>query len=346
MGWTEPQYSRSHVTRAGREYVDPAISPEDREIARGVINNWRSSHSYPLNTMQIYLRTVVARFDDDPTVAQRIKRLPSIRHKIERYPSMKLAGMQDIGGCRAVVASVETVDQIVDYYLKKSRIKHVQVRHDAYVEQPPRSGYRGHHLVYAYDHDNHPHWKGLKIEIQVRSRLQHAWATAVETAGTFTHQALKSSQGAADWLRFFALMSSALALREDTAPVPETPTDPTELAAQLRDYAERLNVVARLQGFQQAVSVARQQLGGARIFLLELEAAPVELDLSRLTIRGYEDAQRAADEYAAIERAIEDDPTKDVVMVTAESVTALERAYPNYFADTAAFVESLRAATA
>jgi hypothetical protein len=346
MGWTEPQYSRSHVTRAGREYVDPAAPLEDREIARDVINNWRSSHSYPLNTMQIYLRTVAGRFDNDPTVAQRIKRLPSIRHKIERYPKMKLAGMQDIGGCRAVVASVDGVEQIVDYYLKKSRIKHVRVRHDAYIEQPPPSGYRGHHLVYAYDHDKHPQWNGLKIEIQVRTRLQHAWATAVETAGTFTHQALKSSQGAADWLRFFALMSSALALREGTALVPGTPTDSSELATELRDFAEKLNVVARLQGFQAAVTVAKKGMGGARMFLLELETAPVELDLSQLTIRGYDDAQHAADAYGAIERAIENDPTKDVVMVTADSVTALERAYPNYFADTKSFVESLREATA
>jgi hypothetical protein len=257
---------------------------------------------------------------------------------------MKLAGMQDIGGCRAVVASVAAADEIIDYYTKKSRIKHVQVRHDPYVHAPPRSGYRGHHLVYAYEHADRPQWRGLKIEIQVRSRLQHAWATSVETVGTFTHQALKSSQGADEWLRFFALMSSALALREGTTLVPGTPTSSQELATELRGYADSLNVVPRLQGFQQAVTVGKQLTGKAGIFLLELKTGPVESDLSQLTIRGYPDSRMATDAYAAIERAIEDDPSKDVVMVTAESMTALERAYPNYFADTEVFVQSLREA--
>jgi hypothetical protein len=66
-------------------------------------------------------------------------------------------------------------------------------------------------------------YNGLRIEMQLRSRLQHAWATAVETVGTFLRQALKSSQGEGAWLKFFALMGSALARREHTPLVPGTP---------------------------------------------------------------------------------------------------------------------------
>jgi hypothetical protein len=38
-------------------------------------------------------------------------------------------------------------------------------------------------------------YNDLKIEMQLRSQYQHAWATAVETVGTFIGQALKSSIG-------------------------------------------------------------------------------------------------------------------------------------------------------
>jgi len=60
--------------------------------------------------------------------------------------------------------------------------------------------------------------------MQIRSQLQHAWATAVETVGTFLQQALKSSQGDEGWQRFFALMGNAMAMRERRPPVPNTPT--------------------------------------------------------------------------------------------------------------------------
>ena len=54
----------------------------------------------------------------------------------------------------------------------------------------------------------------MRIEIQFRSRLKHAWAAAVETVGTASGQALKSSEGDEGWLRFFVLMASEIAFSE------------------------------------------------------------------------------------------------------------------------------------
>jgi hypothetical protein len=343
MAWTTPQYSRRRVDDAGAEYVDPAASRENRELARTVINNWRSSHSFPLNTFVVNLRRAAGQVDRDATVAQRIKRLPSIRHKLERFPGMKLSRIQDIGGCRVVVSSVLEVDELVEYYKRTSRIKHELVREDAYILEPPPSGYRGVHLVYKYISDRRTTWNGLRIEIQLRSGLQHAWATAVETVGTFTQQALKSSQGGADWLRFFALMSFALALREGTPIVPGTPADPGALADQLRGYVQRLDVIDRLTAYGQALRYVEGASVGQKghVFLLELN-----IDQQSLLVRSYSNPAVAADEYSALERATEQEPRKDVVLVAVESLEALRRAYPNYFLDTTAFVESVREATA
>jgi hypothetical protein len=305
------------------------------------LNNWRSSHGFPLNTVAVNLRHVTSQTDTDPTVAQRIKRLPSIRHKLERIPGMKLSRMQDIGGCRAVLSSVDAVHEVADYYRSKSRIKHKLVRDDPYVDRPKESGYRGVHLVYRYNSDRKATWNGLSIEIQIRSRLQHAWATAVETVGTFTQQALKSSWGETEWLRFFALMSSALALREGTPMVPNTPADPSELVHELREYVKRLDVVNRLNAYGQALQLTDRVMGEGhsakgQIFLLELD-----ISHQSLTAWSYDNAQVAADEYSGLERAIENDPDRDAVLVSVESLASLRRAYPNYFLDTTAFVESV-----
>ncbi len=54
----------------------------------------------------------------------------------------------------------------------------------------------------------------MLIEVQLRTRLQHNWATAVETVGIFTGEALKSSQGNEDWQDFFRLVSTWFAHKE------------------------------------------------------------------------------------------------------------------------------------
>ena len=342
MAWAEPVYSRSRVDAAGATLADARATAEDRELALTVINNWRSSHSFPLNTLHMNLRKLAAQSDDDPTVAQRIKRLPSIRHKLERFDGMKLSRMQDIGGCRAVVSSGTAVDAMVAYYSSKSRMKHKLLRSDNYISDPKSSGYRGVHLVYAYNSDRRTNWNGLRIEIQIRSRLQHAWATAVETVGTFTQQVLKSSWGEEDWLRFFALMSSSMALREGGPLVPETPTEPGALTAELRSFAEKLDVIDRLTVYGSALQLIDEEaIPKGSIFLLELN-----IPAKSLVARSYANASVAAEEYEAIERAIEDEPGKDVVLVSVDSLSSLRRAYPNYFLDTTEFISAVREAIA
>jgi len=345
VAWATPIYPRKEVNAAGRCLVAPGVSLTDYELALAVINNWRSSHSYPLNTLQMNLRKRASQLEGDATVAQRIKRLPSIRHKLERFPGIGLATMQDIGGCRVVFAGLDSVNALVRYYEHESRMKHVLVKKSPYINEPKASGYRGVHLIYRYYSDKHETWNGLRIELQVRSRLQHAWATAVETAGLFTRQALKSSQGEEEWLRFFALMSSVLAMQEGTPPVAGTPEDADELIRELKKRAKSLDVIARLTTFSRILNVTEQveqQTRGKMLFLLTLSFDdPGQPELS---ITAYTDPAVATDAYEAVERGTADDPAKDVVLVQSGDLVSLRRAYPNYFLDTDVFVQSVAAA--
>ena len=335
MEWATPQFSHEAVDAAGVALVDPTSSDGDVTLSKVIVNNWRSSHHYPLNTFQMALRARARSVDDRSIVAQRIKRLSSIEAKLRKpKPKLTLTEMQDIGGCRAIVSSVNKVSELVTLY-KTRPFKHELVHEDNYILRPKKSGYRGVHLIYRH-RSKRTEYDGLKVEMQFRSELQHAWATTVETVGLFTKQALKSSQGETDWLRFFLLMSSEMALREKQSNVPGAPSTRIETRTELRGLVSNLRVEERLAGYKTAID----RMGGlgkdAHFFLVSID--PV----ARLaTVRGYrkEDSEAASKEYLRIES---DRPGVDAVLVSADSVGALKRAYPNYFADTSKFVVALR----
>jgi hypothetical protein len=338
IAWTEPLYSREAVAEAGRTLTADFASREDRELALAVTNNWRSSHAFPLNTFQMTLRRVARNsFDSEATVAQRTKRLPSIVSKLRRLQWLSLDAMQDLGGCRAVLSDVEEARALGEYYLRRPT-RHTLVQVDHYIDEPKRSGYRSIHLIFAYESDRRDIYNGLKIEMQIRSRLQHAWATAVETVDAFTAQALKSSAGERDWLRFFALMSSGIAMREGCALVPHTPHEWPALRTELAMLATRLRVVERLQGYSTAMRIIEdiKSVSRARFVTLELDTAN-----HVLKVDSYTNQLVAAEAYSALERAAAATTGLDVVLVRVGSLDALRTAYPNYFADTSVFVDAL-----
>lgn len=346
MAWDRLQYSRKEVNEAGKQlYLLTKNSSQDENIfahSIKIVNNFRVAHAFPLNTIQNNLRTRATNINAKNIVAQRLKRLSSILTKLERFPSMELWEMQDIGGCRAIVRNLKDVKQLVESY-KSSSIRHKLVHEDNYIEKPRDSGYRSWHLIYRYISDRNEIYNSLKTEIQIRTPLQHAWATTVETVDAFTDQALKSSRGRRDWERFFQLMGTEMAFRENTSPVDNTPADQNELRKELRECANELQVLTRLDGFTAALSVTRRAStkGKDAYFLLSLDN-----DNRRLTYTGYRIAEleQAAKAYARKEKKIRSHQGTDAVLVSVGYIRNLQRAYPNYFADTRLFSRILREA--
>jgi ppGpp synthetase/RelA/SpoT-type nucleotidyltranferase len=344
MEWTKPKYSRREVNWAGSYLVhDTSFSQKKFDRAVIIIDNFRAAHAFPLNTLQLFLRKHVKAIDGQSIIAQRLKRFSSIFAKLERFEKMELWDMQDIGGCRAVVQSLNNVQQLVDDF-KSSEIRHKLSHEDDYIQQPRDSGYRSRHLVYRYISDRNEIYNGLKVEIQIRTPLQHAWATTVETVDAFTQQALKSSRGRKDWERFFQLMGAHMAFREGTPPVPGTPTSRQELRRELSECNKELQVATRLAGFTTVLRVTQRASAkdkDADYFLLSLDNVK-----ERLTVTGYNrrELTQASKAYARREKQIRDKKGTDAVLVSVDSIRNLRQAYPNYFADTRNFVKELEEA--
>lgn len=357
MAWTEPRYSRSRVDKAGQLLASDAdksgaVSPEEWNQALAVINNWRSSHGYPLYMMGKTLLRRARKVDEKALVAQRLKRLDSISLKLRRFEKMQLSRMQDIGGCRAILSDVDQVTELAEIYssgIKKNPKNRTELIgwHD-YISDPKPDGYRSCHLIFKYwsESEQSRKYNGLRIEIQLRSRLQHAWATAVETVSTFTGQALKSDIGEDSWKRFFALMGTAIARQERPYLDDEIPLTKAELKEELVSLCESLQVEDVLMGYRETLQITKVSeyekpyQGGQSLLVLNT-------DEKRIEVRTFarDNAEGASKSYLHFEKKARYNPSLQVVLVEVDSLAALKSAYPNYYLDTTKFLRAVKKAT-
>ena len=337
MSFTEGRISTAEIDQAGRTLARLASAARTREFdeAASLVNEWRALHAHPLGVIRNSLRRQAP---EQALVAQRLKRLPSIQAKLRRMSTLRLTQMQDIGGCRVVVARNSLALKLAAEAIETTR--HELVRFDNYIEQPRGSGYRGLHLVYSYNSKKLEQVRGLKVEVQIRSKPQHQWATAVETVGAFIGQDLKSGFGDPIWLRFFALMSSWIALQEGTAIMSNTPASQGELRDEIKAYDQRLGGVSgRLAAFRRVTrDLASFPRGNYWVL--------IELDLDKQRVSGLvfppSDWEEANTAYLERELETRGNPQIDVALVSTNNLAALRKAYPNYFADLTQFRARVR----
>lgn len=336
MSWAKATYSKKAVMRAGETLIDTSATDDAHSQAMDVLSNWRAAHAYPMHSLLMTLRQQSVAIDKNAIVVQRLKRTPSIVEKLSRYPDMKLHRMQDISGCRSIVSTVRDVEQLA-IRISKSRTRHILHKTDNYIDHPKDSGYRGVHLIYKYNGDK-TEYQDYFVEIQLRSKIQHAWATALEIVDTFTKQALKSSRGNQDWLNFFIFAAAQFAKleRRPIGAIPEGADSHSELMR----LEKKLNVVARLNAFAvSADHIMQKQDGKTDYFLLELTDHARKIIVSQYPTSDFE---RATQHYLEKEKQAKVDPSYDVVLVAASSMHALKSAYPNYFADSKDFLKYIQ----
>jgi ppGpp synthetase/RelA/SpoT-type nucleotidyltranferase len=220
-------FSNSAVNRAGADLLRlrqsesvPGEKSVDEfsadDVARwyDIVDWWRAKHAQPLariaGSLRYHVRKSQADIDGFVVVTQRLKRIPTIIDKLERQPGMKLARMADIGGVRARVPDLESLDRLMRRLQKTWRT--IDKHHD-YVADPQDSGYRGIHLHLKKD--------GVRLEVQLRTQLQDDWANMVERASRRSGVDYKSGKGSPAILKQFKLIADALACLDRGESVPD-----------------------------------------------------------------------------------------------------------------------------
>jgi putative GTP pyrophosphokinase len=320
---TYPGGSKSRVSRAGNALRTGTATPEDL----AVIDTWRAAHRPVLNTFQAILR-IRARAGNI-VVAQRHKRKRTIFDKLRRLPRMELARMDDIAGCRLIFESIEEL-RAFRAKVHAARFKHKrrnEVEKYDYITKPKETGYRGIHDIYEYDvnSDHGKDYKGLFVELQYRTFVQHAWATAVEVIGLITESQPKFQEGDDRYQQIMALASEILAraFESSSSSLPEMSN--ADLLQEFLALDGELHLLQILRG----LNAADADISAKRNVILMFS------EDDKLEIKTYRDATDALRALFELEKA---NPGRDVVLVRAGTTDEVRIAFRNYFSDAREFI--------
>lgn len=122
------------------------------------------------------------------------KSTAAIIGKLKRE-SIRLSQVQDIAGLRVIVSDLIEQDRVIRSAC--SDLSKIVVDDK---RERPTNAYRAVHLICHRD--------GRSVELQVRTRSQHAWAELSEKFADHAGQELKYGQGNQDLLDFLARLSS------------------------------------------------------------------------------------------------------------------------------------------
>lgn len=353
----EHKYTGKQVIKAGETLIqNPGpIDMADFSFAMDVLSYWRFSHEHPLEVALQRLREVTLKKDPSAIFAKRLKRYSSIVIKLKRFPTMKLKNMQDIGGCRAIISTPKKITQVVRTLRKMPEFKNNdgKIRAKDYITNPKDDGYRGYHLIGKFPDAN---GEDKNIEIQLRTHLQHDWATALEIVDLFTGQALKSNQGDKDWKSFFSNVSEQFAIMErihlfntlsdidkfhNYRSLLDNDENILESCWTTQSYCKKLEVIKKLQAFAHSLKIIDNRLSeisGSGYALLVVNTNERTV---KSTIFSAEDSKTAESRYLSAEKESAGERDVVVALVSTTAVGGIKEAYPNYFADSTDFLKHL-----
>jgi hypothetical protein len=309
--------SKSKVDLAGRQLAHArrsgATEPRD---ASDVVDQWRATHADAMAWVGLRVAERLARAGLDFRVAQRLKRKPQMISKLLRAGTMRLSQMQDVGGCRVLLQGLDDVEEARSRLVMRAGRYEVAGEANYCEAGRPVTKYRAVHLVLLRG--------GRAVEVQLRTRRQHAWAEAVERVAERTGHALKDGQGPQLFLDFFGAASDAYWLLDRGERVP------TAMRRELR-LARKL-IIQLLPSVPNTRATAK----------LNLEALTTRTNNWLIIYNWREarfvnwidcgtDAAAAAQRYGKFEREYPYEEGYEVVLIGANSNQTISETHAHYF---------------
>ncbi|MBR4265421.1 MAG: RelA/SpoT domain-containing protein [Bacteroidales bacterium] len=337
------KYTRNQINRAGDLLISNDADSLKRSEAINIVNEWRETHFFVLSDLNSQISSLLSKAGVQYAFSsQRIKRRQSIIEKLRNNStnSMKLGGLQDIGGLRYGFADINQLDTafnlLKDFVPQKFKLEKIY----DYVSSPKDSGYRSIHFVYKYDDKTDAVHDGLRIELQIRTTLQHSWAMAVETASLIAKTSLKANlNDNSIWREFFKIVSAVFSYSEKRPLIELYKMYKHE---QLCAAYSKIDKDGRLLQQLEALRVAtNSDLQNRKIEKNRYCVLLTNFNKRTVSFKFFEsEYDQACNVFNTAEQNLMKDEA--VVMVSLEKMQELREAYPSYFMDTEEFVKALK----
>ncbi len=347
MAYQEPPSNKSAVRRAGLQISTGTATDDDYQL----VDRWRSAHGYVINTFQAWLNGHIKKQEYYIEFAQRLKRRNTVTDKLLRKnvdgkPLIAdVSAMHDFAGCRMIFNDLQQLNEFRSYIHSSQVMRNVEhaLRHEPnkynYIDSPKPTGYRGIHDVYRHfprgstrSQEKKP-WDGLLVELQYRTRAQHAWATAVEISDLLDGERTKFELDTTERGQFFAIASEIIARRHEGLIKAFLDYSTADLQSKLQILEDKLGILRRLELLKQfedeenlqnhnVLNITRSTDG-----TLELEVLP------------FKTAALAIAKASELEAS---DESVNAVYVRSDNPKQLRSAYRNYFYDPVDFVKIIQ----
>lgn len=326
-----PVFSKSAVNRAGFSLRDKDFTKYSEDHAIEILNYWRGLHIEPLQR-SIEIIDNVLDIKNSFSIAGRIKKFDTIVNKLHRVSGLKLATMYDIAGCRIVVDDLEEQLQVCDLFQQSTHFDSSKSKDYIKNEHPSGSGYRARHLVFKFDDLDCGHT--LFSELQIRTKLQHAWATSDELFDRAYKGKVKFGITDTKEKQFFRRASELIKQVELDNDIDEKSI--REKFPIENGLKTAINVTKVLKEASSATTVLTQNnIDEFEYCLVDLYYAEQSLFLTPTSGTNAIENYYHHEKYGFSDS--DDDALHDTVLVRANSLDAIKTLYPNYLGDISEF---------
>ena len=239
------QPSKTQIDRLGERLRKGSAEESDLIMLDGYRRSFGPAYEYVVQIIRDQLKL-------NPS-GRPAKSTNSLVEKLKRE-SIRLTQVQDIAGCRVVVADVSEQDRVVASLMSAYPGANLVDR-----REQPSYAYRAAHVVVEFS--------GKTVEIQVRTTFQHIWAEISEKYADIYGSEIKYGGGSEDIRRILERMSGAIAKYEGLEAKCE---GWVKALGQLRE----LDKINKIQEMQEAMRGLRKDI--AEILNLEISRLEAE----------------------------------------------------------------------
>lgn len=266
--------------------------------------------------------------------AQRLKKRETIINKLQnRHTEMDLLRMHDIAGMRLIFSNMKLLEKFRSRFVNIKSKKYVRTNDldkYNYIKTPrEKTGYRGIHDVYE---ENTKDPIKMHMELQYRTKVQHAWSTTLEIWDSSFNRKAKFELENDDIASFFRYISELFARKLEKSSFMKDLTD-YELFKKIVFLDGKLGIISKLKKIKRAdYKISHYNLENEYILLQKIIESRKQIILN-IKVANSDDININFDLYKNLEKLY-----NDVVMVRVRQPQRfLDKAYNNYYNDLSDF---------